>query len=314
MRPVWVSPPTAPRVVAAAAVVGLLGGSAAAFALTEQLKLERSPVFRTHVGKLVGPNCRCGLARIPVWFVLRKSDRVTLTIVDARRRAVRTLAYGRRLPAGRQRFSWNGRDNAGRVVPAGTYRPRIHLAGEHRTILMPNPIRVDLFPPAVRVVSVSSSVVSPDGDNRRDFVRVRFRTSERARGLLYVDGRFRVRGLFGTKGVVRWFGSGLPVGPHRLVLRAVDLAGNVSRPVPVGIVRIRFITIRPHVLHPLAHARIGFRVRTDARSFHWALGHRSGNSRPGLLVLRAPAPGRYVLVVTEHGHAATALVIVGPRR
>lgn len=301
------------RVVAAVVVVGLLGGSAAAFALTEQLKLERSPVYRTHVGKLVGPNCRCRLVRIPVEFSLRKSDRVTLTIVDSNRLAVRTLAYGRRLPVGVQRFTWNGRDNKGRVVRAGTYRPRIHLAGERRTILMPNPIRVDPFPPAVKLVSVSSSVFSPDGDNRRDFVRVRFRTSERARGLLYVGGRLRVRGLYGTTGVLRWFGSGLPAGRHRLVLRAVDLAGNVSKPVPAGVVRIRFITIRPHVLHPLARARIGFRVRTDARSFHWTFGRRSGNSRPGLLVLRAPAPGRYVLVVTEHGHSARSLVIVGPR-
>jgi FlgD Ig-like domain len=315
MRPVWVSPPNAPRVVAAVAVVGLLGGSAGAFALTEQLKLERSPVFRTHVGKLLGPNCRCRLARIPVRFFLRKSDRLTLTIVDSHRRVVRTLTYGRRRPAGVQQFTWNGRDNAGRVVAAGTYRPRIHLAGERRTILMPNPIRVDPIPPAVRPVSVSSSVFSPDGDRRRDYVRIRFRTSERARGLLFVNGRFRVRGnRYVTNGVLRWFGYGLPAGRYRLVLRAVDLAGNVSRTEPVGFVRIRFITARPHVLHPLARARIGFRVRTDARFFHWTFGHRSGNSRPGLLLLRAPAPGRYVLVVREHGHSARAVVFVEPRR
>src|SRR5262249_56907630 len=103
-------------------------------------------------------------------------------------------------------------------VPAGTYRPRIHLAGERRTILMPNPIRVDPNPPRIALVSVSSRVFSPDGDRRRDVVRIRFRTSERARALLFVDGRLQVRlRPYGFNGVMRWFGSGLPAGRHRVV-------------------------------------------------------------------------------------------------
>ena len=44
---------------AALVVAGLLGGTAAAFAYTEHLKLERSPVLRTHVGANV-PCLRCG--------------------------------------------------------------------------------------------------------------------------------------------------------------------------------------------------------------------------------------------------------------
>jgi len=89
------------------------------------------------------------------------------------------------------------------------------------------------------------------------------------------------------------------------------LAGNRSKPVPVGIVRIRFVTVGPHVLRAKAGARVGFRVRTDARRFTWRLGKRHGSSGPGLLVLRTPsAPGRYRLVVTANGHSARALVIV----
>ena len=110
---------------------------------------------------------------------------------------------------------------------------------------------------------------------------------------------------------MKWRGSGLGAGLHRLTLRAVDLAGNVSKPVPAGVVVIRFVTIGPRVLHAKTGARIGFRVRTDARRFAWRLGKRHGSSGPGLLVLRAPsAPGRYRLVVIANGHPAQALVIV----
>jgi len=299
------------RVLVAIVVTFLLGGTAAAFALTEQLKLERSPVLRTSVGKLLGPGCHCALRRVKIGFVLRKPDTVTLAIVDSQGQIVRTLLSGgyRR---GAQQFAWDGRNDFGGVVPAGTYKPRLHLAHDHRTILMPNPIRVDPIAPTVALVSLAPRVFSPDGDGRRDVVRVRFKTSEPARGLLYVDD---VPPLsthrYAETGVLRWFGRGLSAGPHRLLLRAVDLAGNVSKPVPVGVVRIRFVTVGPHVLRAGTGARVGFRVRTDARRFSWRLGKRHGSSRPGLLVLRTPsAPGRYRLVVTANGHSAQTLVIV----
>jgi len=299
------------RVLVALVVTFLLGGTAAAFALTEQLKLERSPVLRTKVGKLLAPRCACKQRRVPVDFVLRKPDRVTLVIVDSDGQVVRTLlndGYRR----GRQFFAWDGRNDFGGVVPAGTYKPRLHLAHDHRTILMPNPIRVDPTRPAVALVSLGPRVFSPGRDGRRDLVRVRFKTSEPARGLLYVDGGLRIRTKrYADTGVLRWYGLGFGEGPHRLALRAVDLAGNLSKPVPLGIVRIRFVTVGPHVLRAKPGARIGFRVRTDARRFSWRFGQRHGSSRPGLLVLRTPStPGRYRLVVTVNGHSAQALVIV----
>jgi len=304
------------RILVAVVVVGLLGGTAAAFALTEQLKLERSPVYRTHVGKLLGPDCRslnCP-KRIPIRFVLRKPETLTVTIVDSNDRVVRTLLSRTPRAKGVQKFRWDGRDDSGRVVPAGTYKPRLHLARDHRTILMPNPIHVDTSAPQVSVVSVKPRVFSPDGDGRSDLVRIRVRTSQPARALLFVDGQLRVRlKRFGGAGSLRWFGAGFPAGRYRLVVRAVDRAGNLSAPVKAGVVRIRFVSVRPHVLHAKAGAKVGFRVRTDARRFHWRLGNGGGFSRPGLLVLRAPAAGRYVLHVTVNGHMTTSLLIVsGP--
>jgi hypothetical protein len=63
----------------------------------------------------------------------------------------------------------------------------------------------------------------------------------------------------------------------------------------------------------LAGAKIGFRVIADARRIHWRFGKRRGTTRPGLLLLRAPKPGRYRLMVSVDGHTAEAVVIVSPR-
>jgi hypothetical protein len=301
------------RVAAALVVAGLLGGTAAAFAYTEHLKLERSPVLRTHVGKLIGPRCHCQFRRIPIQFVLRKPDRLSVVVVDSGGHVVRTLLASSPGAAGPQRFVWDGRDDSGQVVPAGTYKPRLHLANEHRTILMPNPITVDPIPPTISLVSLGPRVFSPGPEFRHHVVSVRYRTSERAQALLYVNGRLSLKGHYLEKGVLKWFGAGLAEGRYRLTLRAKDLAGNLSAPVALGVVRIRYIEVRPHVLRPLAGARIGFRVVADARRIEWRFGGRTGVSRPGLLVLRAGRAGRFRLVVSAGGHAAQALVIVRPR-
>ena len=52
-------------------------------------------------------------------------------------------------------------------------------------------------------------------------------------------------------------------------------------------------------------------VETASKRYTWRLGHRHGERRGKRLRLRAPTtPGTYRLVVTENGHAATAVVRV----
>jgi hypothetical protein len=300
------------HIAAALVVAGLLGASAAAFAYTEHLKLERSPVLRTHVGKRVGPRCNCQYRRIPIQFVTRKPDRLSVVVVDSDGNVVRTLLASAPRPAGPQRFVWDGRDDFGQVVAAGTYKPRLHLANEHRTILMPNPITVDTVSPTIALASLAPRVFSPGTGFRHHLVRIRYRTSERAQALLYVDGQQTLQGKYAESGVLKWFGIGLPAGRYRLALRAVDLAGNVSA-LPVGVVRIRYVALRPHVVHALSGTRFGFRVVADTRRIEWRFAGRRGTSRPGLLVLRARRAGRFHLIVNANGHEASALVIVGPR-
>jgi flagellar hook capping protein FlgD len=299
------------RILPTVLVLALLGCTAAAFAVTEGLKLEKSPITRTDVGKLVSP-----AQRAKITFRLRKGDRVSVAIVDRSGDVVRTLARSRRARRGVQTFFWKGRNDTGSFVTDGTYKPRVHLTHEHRTIVLPNPIRVDATPPLIRLVSVKPRVFSPDGDFRNEFARIRYVTSERARAILYVNGvrRGLVR-AYGRGGRLDWSGRALgrlPAGRYRIRLRAVDLAKNLSPPTRTVVVRIRYVELRPHAVHVRTGARFGFRVLTDAKRYTWRLGPRGGVSPRHLLILRAGAPGRYRLAVTVNGHKAHALVTVEP--
>ena len=61
-------------------------------------------------------------------FELRDPDRVRLVLLDPRGRLVRTLVDGMR-PAGAHTVTWDGTDDAGRSVAAGTYFYRLQAAG-----------------------------------------------------------------------------------------------------------------------------------------------------------------------------------------
>lgn len=71
--------------------------------------------------------------RLPVKFLLR--ERAVVTVVVARKGGgdqVRRVRLGS-LRAGEHAWRWDGRNEAGRPVPNGTYRIRLTAVGEHRT-------------------------------------------------------------------------------------------------------------------------------------------------------------------------------------
>ncbi|HEX6700802.1 MAG TPA: FlgD immunoglobulin-like domain containing protein [Gaiellaceae bacterium] len=306
------------RLLSTLLVVGLLGGTAAAFAVTEGLKLERSPITSTKVDKIISPVCGCRTAHAAIDFRLRKGDRVTVRIENDQGLVVRTLVAGKRAPRGPFAITWNGRDDAGNVLPQGSYKPRVHLAHAHRTIVLPNPIAIDTTPPTIRVLRPIQRVISPDGDHRHDQVRVHYRVDEPASAILYVNGVRRSLGR--TKQLTaeaRWTarrgGHGVPPGRYRISIAARDLAGNVSKPIPIGTVRVRYVVLAQRVLHARPGTKFHVRVLTDAPNVRWRLGKRSGVGKRNL-VLRAPTkPGRYHLLVQVNRHAARALVVVERR-
>ena len=301
------------RLLPTALVLALLCGTAAAFAVTEHLKLERSPILATRVDKVFSPVCRCRRSRARIGFRLRHPDRLTLAVVDSAGKVVRTVVRSESVRRGFHEFTWDGRDDNGHVLPQGSYKPRVHLARAHRTILLPNPIALDTGPPSIFLVSVRPRVFSPDGDYRRDYLNVGFRATEPVRALLLVRGKLRVRERrFRAVGVFHWYAPrGLPAGRYRLTLRAEDRAGNAGPQTRPQIVVVRYVRLARHVIRVRAGARFVVGVSTDARFYHWRIGYRSGRGRSRRLALRAPVPGRYQLVVSERGHRDSATLIVG---
>ena len=300
------------RLLPAVLVVGLLGGSAAAFAVTERLKLERSPIFATRVGKVASPDSG---RRVRIGFRVRKSDSLSLAIVDSNDHVVRALISSHHVRAGGKTYRWDGRDDAGNPVPDGTYRPRVHLAGEHRTILMPNPIIVDTKVPQISLTRTSLQVVSPDGDAIDDYLTVFFHTSEPARAVLYANGRKVVKVKSFNARSLQWGKrNGMPTKPgvYRLWLRAIDEAGNPGPRTRAFTVKIRYIELGRHVIRARAGGKIAVQVSTDARFYYWRIGPRHGRVRSRLLSIGAGVPGRYHLVVSERGHKARALIVVSP--
>jgi flagellar hook capping protein FlgD len=304
------------RFAPAALVAALLVATSAAFVVTEKLKLTRNPIAGPQVDKLFSPVCDCATDTASITFRLREPDRVTVDMIDSKGDVVRQLA--RRRPQGRAAVSyvWDGRDSEGNVVDEGSYKPRVHLDRARRTIVMPNPIRVDVTPPRVVSFTARPLVISPDGDGRSDRARIRYRVSERAVVELYVDATRAIRKL-GTRprGTMSWTGVAggepLPEGVYTLRLVARDVAGNLGSRSGSRTVRIRLLALGRDRVVTAPGARFAILALSQARRLEWRLDGRTGSARPGTLKLRAPLrPGRYTLRVEANGTVKRAAVVV----
>lgn len=311
-----------PRLLSTLLVVALLGGTAAAFAVTQGLKIDPSPILAPRIAKVFSPTCDCPTRVAVIQFRLRKPDRVRLQIVDGGGDVVRTLVAGERLRRGTVHYTWNGRDDDGRFVAEGTYKPRVHLTEQHRTIDLPNEMHVDTTAPRVESMAAVGSFkqplsISPDGDGHVDRLTLAYQLSERAHAILLVDG---VRQVFTRRsqpsGVINWNGkvNGRLVRPglHRIAVAGQDIAGNVGPPRSIP-VRVRYVELAKPLVRARARTRFGVGVVADG-PVSWRFAGKTGRANENLLVLRAPAkPGRYPLRVSIGPHAARATIVVTRR-
>ena len=307
------------RVLTTATLVGLLVATAAAFAITERLKLVKSPITGTHISAVFSPTCGCARKRANISVKFRHRDVVTVSILDSKLKPLRTLVAGQSVPRGRSVFRWEGLTDFGDKAPEGTYRVEIHLDRQHRTILFPDRIRLDTTAPLVMNAIPNRTQFSPDGDHLADSVSIHYQLSEAAHAVVYVNGKRVIRSLFHpTKGAVPWFGRVdkqlLPPGVVTLEVGAIDLAGNVTPAADRVRVRveIRYITLANHRIVGVRAGKVfEIGVSTDAKLYAWRLGARHGVKAGPLLRLLAPQQkGRYTLTVRELGHVDSATVLV----
>ena len=208
-----------------AVVLALVLGTAAAFVVSEQAKLQRALLLGTRVDKTFSPVCHCATDVAHVSFRLVHSERLTVQIVNSVGRPVATFLRGRAVRAGWKHFVWNGLARAGGTLPNGLYLPQVEFPALHRTLRLPSPIRLDTQRPRLLHLSVHTA---------ETHVLVRYAFDGPAHAVLLVDGRRAVlTRLAATSGQLSWgdrFPGGQRARPgrYRISLLGIDPAGNRS--------------------------------------------------------------------------------------
>ena len=292
--------------------------TSAAFAITEHLKLIKSPIAGATVTKAFSPVCGCASAKAEIRIKLRHAGKVTVSIENSSRHTVATIASGVSEPKGLVSFFWGGRTDAHTVVSSGTYQAQVKLA--RRTILLPNKITVDTTPPKVLSASDGKGVLVPIG--ARHTIAIQYSFGEDAHPAVYLGGERIILGQHTRpNGVIKWnglhHGRPLRAGSYVLQIGGVDLAGNATPRAGRKdvVVVLREIALAETQVRVRAGARFSIGVQSTAASYTWRLGGRHGTAAGKVLELRAPSKhGTYSLVVVGARHArATASVIVRPR-
>jgi flagellar hook assembly protein FlgD len=318
--------------------LALIAATAAAFAWTESLKLERLPVVGPRFPESFSPVCVCPTETAKLRLRFRVTDTVDADILDADGEVVRSLGE-RRVRPGLVTFEWDGRDDEGRVVADGPYRLRVDLEDKRRTVVIPDQVLVDTVPPEILSMEIGREAFSPDGDGLADVVGVNYEADGPAAPLVYVGDQLALeRRLRRGRSHVIWDGTVdgevLPPGTYRVTLRVRDRAGNISRESERDLVELRYITLSAGVFRVRPGARLTFGVDADAPEWGWRLQRlRGGKLRrvvlsgesdrerisPRLRRGQVP-PGRYQLQVYLLGanpqdlpRFDTALVVVTRR-
>lgn len=155
---------------------------------------------------------------------------IALDIVASDNQPVRRLSA-----TGAGTLVWDGRDNAGRPVADGVYALRVIDRDDATDGAR---IEIDTRPPVVRLAA-NRELVSPDGDQRFDNVRLSWGSEGETTLRLLIDNESgRVADLAPPTSGVDWrpqdaAGSTLADGTYQLTLFAQDRAGNRATSDPI---------------------------------------------------------------------------------
>jgi hypothetical protein len=282
------------RAVFAVLVVATIG----AFFLTQQLKGDFPLVIRFATKPAhFSPNGDDYRDTSEIGFDLSEPASVSFMVVDSEGTEVRRIISSRRLAGdAKHRFTWDGRDDDGDVVPDGTYRMRVVRRDESRVIDSVKEIDVDTVPPKVTLASAEPSVIATGLPGETPSVRLRYEGPKNKAPELRVfrtgEGEPRVVRRFrgGPNRMATWDGR-VSAGPERTVpapegdyaftVAVRDKAGNLTeapRPVPrASVARERTgVSVRNFTLRgPLSAVTAGVFAHLEVgpvdRSFEFAV-------------------------------------------
>ena len=295
---------TRPLVRAVFAV--MVVATVAAFFLAQQLKSDVPLVIRFATKPShFSPNGDGYRDTSRIGFDLSEPASVSFMVVDSEGTELRRIVSERRLAGdAKHRFTWDGRDDDGDVVPDGTYRMRVVRRDESRVIDSVKEIKVDTVPPRVTLTSAAPSVIATGlpGETPRVNLRYRgpknqapvvrvFRTDD---GKPHIVRRFRGR----PDRTATWDGrvsagpqhtERAPEGDYAFTVAVRDKAGNSTeapRPVPTPAVArphtgvsVRNFTLRGPLSAVTAGAFAHLDVGPVDRSFDFVVS-RLGDPKP----------------------------------
>ena len=131
-----------PRLLAPLLFGALVLGAVAALLVTRELRSAEDAVSSVRITHVLVPGPD-GSGTAKIRFALADPDRrADVLVIDPEERVVATLASATELSAGRHKYRWDGRTDAGGRAPGGPYRVRIVLREQTREVVPPGYIRV----------------------------------------------------------------------------------------------------------------------------------------------------------------------------
>ncbi|MEA2153972.1 MAG: hypothetical protein QOE11_112 [Solirubrobacteraceae bacterium] len=288
----------APRIAFALLVCATFG----AFFVAQELKSTPPLVQDVKVTPFFSPNRDGRFDRARASFLLKRTDDVTVTVIDRAGDEVRQLRNNRRLPLHqRMAIVWDGRDTARRTVPDGVYRIRVSLRRQGRSVTLPRNIRKDTRPPNVIVTSIGplrDKLPRPElfPNTKGEPARVSFLApGHRKEVLVYRTDVRPVRPVFDTPvrladDATRWTWDGtadgrrVAPGTYLVVVRVRDQAGNVGSSAPVpprllfgerlrgrGGITVRYLTAQAPSAPVKAGEQASVAVDSVDQNFSWTV-------------------------------------------